>query len=94
MDRSRLKVTVITIIRAAIGWHFLYEGFSKLLMESWSSQSYLANASGFLSGFYHWLAAGETMVKVVDMFTPGCFYWNLHLAAIQQLVIKCCRLAS
>ena len=68
MDRSRLKVTVITIIRAAIGWHFLYEGLSKLLMENWSSQSYLANASGFLSGFYHWLAAGETMVKVVDMF--------------------------
>jgi uncharacterized membrane protein YphA (DoxX/SURF4 family) len=67
MDQSRLKVTVITIIRAAIGWHFLYEGLSKLLMENWSSQSYLANASGFLSGFYHWLAAGETMVKVVDM---------------------------
>jgi uncharacterized membrane protein YphA (DoxX/SURF4 family) len=68
MDRSRLKLTVITIIRVAIGWHFLYEGLSKLLMENWSSQSYLANATGFLSGFYHWLAAGEAMVKVVDMF--------------------------
>ena len=68
MDRSRLKVTVITIIRAAIGWHFLFEGLSKLLMDNWSSQSYLANASGFLSGFYHWLAAGEAMVKVVDIF--------------------------
>lgn len=68
MDRSRLKVSVITIIRAAIGWHFLYEGLSKLFMEDWSSQTYLANASGFLSGFYHWLAGGEAMVKVVDMF--------------------------
>ena len=68
MDRSRLKVCVITIIRAAIGWHFLYEGLSKLLMENWSSQSYLANATGFLSGFYHWLASGEAVVKVVDMF--------------------------
>jgi len=68
MDRSRLKVSVITIIRAAIGWHFLYEGLSKLLMDNWSSQSYLANATGFLSGFYHWLASGEAVVKVVDMF--------------------------
>jgi len=68
MDRARLKVTIITILRAAIGWHFLYEGLSKLLMDNWSSQSYLANATGFLSGFYHWLAAGEAMVKVVDMF--------------------------
>jgi len=66
MDRSALKVTVLTVIRAAIGWHFLYEGLSKLLMEDWSSQSYLANASGFLSGFYHWLASGEGMVRVVD----------------------------
>ena len=66
MERSALKLTVLTVIRAAIGWHFLYEGLSKLLMEGWSSQSYLANASGFLSGFYHWLASGEGMVRVVD----------------------------
>jgi len=68
MDRSRLKVTVFTIIRVAIGWHFLYEGLSKLFMEDWSSQSYLANATGFLSGFYQWLASSEAVVRVVDIF--------------------------
>ena len=67
MRNPGLKRTLITIIRAAIGWHFLYEGFSKLLMENWSAQSYLANATGFLSGFYHWLASGESMVKVIDL---------------------------
>ncbi|MCF8225340.1 MAG: DoxX family protein [Bacteroidales bacterium] len=63
---SRIKTTVITLIRAAIGWHFLYEGLSKLFMESWSAKSYLANATGFLSGFYHWLAEGATVIKVID----------------------------
>ncbi len=67
MKQSGLKLTVITIIRAAIGWHFLYEGLSKLFMENWSAQSYLANATGFLSGFYHWLASGESLVKVIDV---------------------------
>jgi uncharacterized membrane protein YphA (DoxX/SURF4 family) len=67
MDRSRLQAIVISVIRAAIGWHFLYEGLSKLLMGNWSSQSYLANASGFLSGFYHWLASGEVLVRGVDI---------------------------
>ena len=67
MKQTGLKKTVITIIRAAIGWHFLYEGFSKLFMENWSAQSYLANATGFLSGFYHMLASGESMVKVIDL---------------------------
>jgi uncharacterized membrane protein YphA (DoxX/SURF4 family) len=66
MKQIDLKKTVITIIRAAIGWHFLYEGLSKLLMENWSAQSYLANATGFLSGFYQWMASGESMVRVID----------------------------
>ncbi len=67
MNNPGLKRTLITIIRAAIGWHFLYEGISKLFMENWSAQSYLANATGFLSGFYHWLASGESLVKVIDV---------------------------
>ena len=66
MKHIEFKSTLLTIIRAAIGWHFLYEGLSKLFMENWSSQSYLANATGFLSGFYHWLASGESLVKVID----------------------------
>jgi len=67
MKQPGLRLTVITIIRAAIGWHFLYEGLSKLFMENWSAQSYLANATGFLSGFYHWLASGESLVKAIDI---------------------------
>ncbi|MDF1574779.1 MAG: DoxX family protein [Bacteroidales bacterium] len=66
MKHPGLKQVLITIIRAAIGWHFLYEGLSKLFMENWSAQSYLANATGFLSGFYHWLASGESLVRMVD----------------------------
>ncbi len=61
-----IRTVLVTILRVAIGWHFLYEGLSKLFMENWSSQSYLANAHGFLSGFYHWLASGEGLVRVID----------------------------
>ena len=68
MDLSKKAFTklTITIIRVAIGWHFLYEGILKLFIEDWSSQAYLMNTTGFLSGFYHWLAGGETLVGVVD----------------------------
>lgn len=57
----------ITILRVAIGWHFLYEGISKLLVSNWSSASFLANTTGFLSGFYHWLASSAAIIKVVDI---------------------------
>jgi len=66
LSANGLKKLTLTIIRVAIGWHFLYEGISKLFVENWSSQSYLANASGPFSGFYHWLAAGEGLVRVID----------------------------
>jgi len=58
--------TIITIIRTAIGWHFLYEGLIKLFADEWSAASYLNNTHGFLSGFYHWLAASSGRLGVVD----------------------------
>lgn len=63
-DRVRILVTVL---RVAIGWHFLYEGFSKLFVENWTAYSYLVNTSGFFSGFYHWLALSETLLQAVDI---------------------------
>ena len=66
LNKGAISKLSLTIIRVAIGWHFLYEGISKLFMENWTSQGYLANATGFLSGFYHWLAGSETLVGVVD----------------------------
>lgn len=57
----------VTVLRVAIGWHFLYEGLSKILVGTWTSYSFLVNTSGFLSGFYHWLASSETLLKVVDI---------------------------
>jgi uncharacterized membrane protein YphA (DoxX/SURF4 family) len=58
---------IITIIRVAIGWHFLYEGISKMFAGNWTSQYYLSSTSGFLSGFYHWLAATPAVMKVVEL---------------------------
>ncbi len=57
----------ITILRMAIGWHFLYEGVSKILIKDWTSFSYLANSTGPFSGFYHWLASSDALLQVVDI---------------------------
>jgi uncharacterized membrane protein YphA (DoxX/SURF4 family) len=65
-NQSNWSKILITILRVAIGWHFLYEGLSKLLIPGWTSQGYLANTSGFLSGFYHWIAANPAVLKMVD----------------------------
>jgi uncharacterized membrane protein YphA (DoxX/SURF4 family) len=66
MNNQNLKKLIITLFRVAIGWHFLYEGLVKLWAANWSAAGYLANATGPFSGFYHWMAASEGMMKIID----------------------------
>jgi len=61
------KKLIFTLLRMAIGWHFLYEGITKLIIQDWSSYSYLANSTGPFSGFYHWLASSDGILKIVDL---------------------------
>jgi uncharacterized membrane protein YphA (DoxX/SURF4 family) len=66
-DKPKLiKRILITLVRAAIGWHFLYEGTVKLATPDWSAYNFLANSNSFMAGFYHWLADSPLMA-VIDL---------------------------
>jgi uncharacterized membrane protein YphA (DoxX/SURF4 family) len=56
----------VTVLRMAIGWHFLYEGATKFFMENWSSAGYLLHTSSFFSPFYHWLASSPFLLHSTD----------------------------
>lgn len=64
-DQNWKKLT-ITLFRVAIGWHFLYEGISKIVAGNWSATGYLANATGPFAGLYQWMAASEGLMKIID----------------------------
>ena len=74
--------TIITIIRVAIGWHFLYEGYIKLFASEWSSATYLNNTYGFMSGFYQSLAASPVSLAIVDFIN----IWGLILIGLALFV--------
>jgi len=57
----------VTVLRLAIGWHFLYEGLFKIAAGNWTAFGYLSNTSGFLSGFYHTLANSPVLLAVTDV---------------------------
>jgi uncharacterized membrane protein YphA (DoxX/SURF4 family) len=87
IDYSKLFVT---IVRLAIGWHFLYEGISKLLILNWTSYNYLANTTGFFSGFYHWIASSGTILRLVDLLN----IWGLIIIGIALFLGLFSRIAS
>lgn len=60
------KKIIITVFRMAIGWHFLYEGISKIITANWSAAGFLANSTGPFAGFYHWMAGSEGIMGIVD----------------------------
>ena len=61
------QAIALTALRLIIGWHFLYEGLSKIYTPGWTSADFLVLSEGFLSGFYHWIAATPSVLQFVDL---------------------------
>jgi len=61
------KKFFFSVLRMAIGWHFLFEGVSKLVIPNWSSYSYLANSTGPFSWFYQMMVSSPEILKVIDI---------------------------
>ena len=56
----------LALVRIVIGWHFLYEGWTKLLYPGWTSSGYLKASSGPFAGFFQWLASNDTVIQIMD----------------------------
>jgi thiosulfate dehydrogenase (quinone) large subunit len=69
---SMQRYTLIAL-RLLIGWHILYEGFSKLLIPNWSSVSFLNESKWILSGFSHWIVSNPGVLHTVDFLNT----WGL-----------------
>lgn len=68
-----MQVYVLVALRLLIGWHILYEGFSKLLIPNWSSMSFLNESKWIMSGFSHWIVSNPGILKAVDFLNT----WGL-----------------
>lgn len=77
--RPRLEAVALVLLRTLIGWHFLYEGYYKLVspgwtragvpVPAWSASGYLKAATGPLAGVFH--AVGQSsMAGWVDLLVP------------------------
>ena len=77
-------------LRTAIGWHFAYEGFYKLMLPGWSrsgqliapfsAEGYLKAATGPLAPLFHSLAGSASTMHAVDLIVPlGLLFVGLSL---------------
>ena len=96
MALSRAQMATIVVLRVLIGWHFLYEGLSKLTTPAWSAAGYLTQSRGPFAGLFRWMAADPNVLANVNLLNKwgltaiglglilGCF---TRTAAVSGLVV-------
>ena len=79
---SELQKFTIALLRIAIGWHFLYEGLTKLFTPEWTAAGYLEMSSGPFAKIFHAIAASPGMLQFVDFVN----IWGLILIGIMLIL--------
>jgi thiosulfate dehydrogenase [quinone] large subunit len=87
---ARRAMIAITVMRVLVGWHFLYEGLSKLTAPSWTAAGYLKQAKGPLAESFRGLAANPGMLANADLVTM----WGLTIVGACLILGLFTRLAS
>jgi uncharacterized membrane protein YphA (DoxX/SURF4 family) len=64
-DTSTPARVFLVLLRLAIGWHCFVEGMDKLQNPAWSSEAYLRESVGPLSGLFRWVAGDRLLDKLV-----------------------------
>jgi thiosulfate dehydrogenase [quinone] large subunit len=87
---SNVQMATVVVLRVLIGWHFLYEGLSKLTAPSWSAQGFLLQSRGPFAELFRWMAADPERLAQVNQLNM----WGLTLIGL-GLILGCfTRLAS
>lgn len=53
---NRWTCVFLVLLRLSIGWHFLFEGISKIDSSTWTSEPYLLEATGPAAPAFRWMA--------------------------------------
>ena len=63
---NKCQLYGLVTLRVLIGWHFLYEGISKIINPYWSSAAYLLDSKWIFSGLAETIASNPTLLTISD----------------------------
>lgn len=84
------QLLALVACRVLIGWHFLYEGFVKILNENWSAKIFLLDSQGVFKSWFFWMANTDSVLQTVDFINQ----WGLVLIGISLILGLFSRIAS
>ena len=72
----------LVTLRVRIGWHFLYEGISKVINPYWSSAAYLLDSKWIFSGIANAIVSNPTLLTISDYVNM----WGLTLVGFSLML--------
>lgn len=81
---------ILTIIRIVVGWHFLYEGFAKIISGTWSSAPFLAGSRWIFAPVFNAMAESAAVTGFVDLLN----IWGMILIGAGLILGVFIRFAS
>lgn len=88
--KKNTGLLLLTLLRIAIGWHFMYEGLIKIFSPDWSARPYLEGSRWILGDFFRWLASSDAGLSAVNFANE----WGLTLIGLALILGIFTRFAS
>lgn len=80
---SNWQIFSLTFLQVLIGWHFLYEGLTKLFSSpAWTAKSYLIGSVGPFAPIFKAMASNPTLLLIIDNIN----IWGLILIGISLFI--------
>ncbi|MDP6499553.1 MAG: DoxX family protein [Candidatus Marinimicrobia bacterium] len=79
---NRCQLYGLVTLRVLIGWHFLYEGISKIINPYWSSAAYLLDSKWIFSGLAKTIVSNPTLLSISDYVNM----WGLTIVGVSLLL--------
>lgn len=89
-DFSSAATWLISFVRIAVGWHFLYEGVTKIISGTWSSAPFLASSKWILAPVFNTMAESTAITGIVDFLN----IWGMIFIGLGLILGLFIRLAS
>ena len=90
ISKNKIVPALLALLRIVIGWHFLYEGLTKIFNPAWSARPYLEGSRWIFGDLFRWMASGDTGIQIVNIANE----WGLTLIGLALILGIFTRIAS